>query len=212
MKFTNFSIDEILKPSFGSKSSNDSKTAGCSTDVNLKPMCPPSPNAAVTIVKLETLEDQLGGRLSFSGIIDSKGPQLGGRGSEGVNRVLPSPENREQLFPAWIYCTRYSDRPSAGPRSRRQQRRTESSEPRHRTSFSKAQIEILTEAFKVCPYLTEDKRRSLSRELKLHESQIKIWFQNKRAKSKKSSGRKTKLAMNLLEQGLYNHVTRKEES
>lgn len=38
-------------------------------------------------------------------------------------------------------------------------------------------------------------------------SLTKIWFQNKRAKIKKSSGQKNPLAMQLMAQGLYNHST-----
>lgn len=46
-------------------------------------------------------------------------------------------------------------------------------------------------------------------------SLTKIWFQNKRAKIKKSSGQKNPLALQLMAQGLYNHstvpLTREEE-
>jgi homeobox protein engrailed len=61
--------------------------------------------------------------------------------------------------------------------------------------------------FKENRYLTESRRQKLSQELGLNEQQIKIWFQNKRAKIKKASGQKNPLALQLMAQGLYNHST-----
>ena len=125
-----------------------------------------------------------------------------------------------QLWPAWVFCTRYSDRPSSGPRARKVKRSeaaasTASSpsassscdDKRPRTAFTAEQLKRLRQEFTANRYLTEERRRHLSRELGLNENQIKIWFQNKRAKLKKSAGEKGELAKMLESQGLYNHQT-----
>jgi len=128
-----------------------------------------------------------------------------------------------QLWPAWVFCTRYSDRPSSGPRIRKIKKKDKPSIPngndvgiggggtpdekRPRTAFSSEQLARLRKEFDENRYLNEDRRRSLANELGLNETQIKIWFQNKRAKLKKASGSKGDLAKMLAAQGLYNHAT-----
>jgi homeobox protein engrailed len=81
-----------------------------------------------------------------------------------------------------------------------------SSSKRPRTAFTSSQLNRLKNEFEKCKYLTGEKRQYLANELNLNESQIKIWFQNKRAKQKKSSGVKNNLALQLMAQGLYNHT------
>ncbi|KAF8789801.1 Homeobox protein engrailed-2a like protein [Argiope bruennichi] len=113
-------------------------------------------------------------------------------------------------WPVWVYCSRYSARPSSGPRSRRQSRKMQSNdEKRCRTAFTMFQLNKLHMAFESNPYLCEKRRNELARDLQLSESQVKIWFQNRRAKVKKASGSKNRLAALLKEQGLYNHSTTK---
>ena len=125
-----------------------------------------------------------------------------------------------QLWPAWVFCTRYSDRPSSGPRARKMKRAeagasTASSpaassscdDKRPRTAFTAEQLKRLRQEFTANRYLTEERRKNLCSELGLSENQLKIWFQNKRAKLKKSAGEKGELAKMLESQGLYNHQT-----
>nr|prf homeobox protein En-1 [Mus musculus] len=57
------------------------------------------------------------------------------------------------------------------------------------------QLQRLKAEFQANRYITEQRRQTLAQELSLNESQIKIWFQNKRAKIKKATGIKNGLAL-----------------
>nr|XP_025043662.1 homeobox protein engrailed-2 [Pelodiscus sinensis] len=95
-----------------------------------------------------------------------------------------------------------------GPRSRKPKKKNPNKEDkRPRTAFTAEQLQRLKAEFQTNRYLTEQRRQSLAQELSLNESQIKIWFQNKRAKIKKATGNKNTLAVHLMAQGLYNHST-----
>ena len=136
--------------------------------------------------------------------------------------------SKNPILPAWVFCTRYSDRPSAGreyrknglgkipfepiasgPRARKPKPGDNVDSKRPRTAFTSDQLERLKDEFERSKYLTGERRQILADELGLNESQIKIWYQNKRAKIKKSSGVRNTLALQLMAQGLYNHAAGK---
>lgn len=56
---------------------------------------------------------------------------------------------------------------------------------RQRTTFSSEQTQWLENEFKMNEYIPRTRRYELAEFLKLTEMQIKIWFQNRRAKDKR---------------------------
>ena len=79
-----------------------------------------------------------------------------------------------------------------------------------RTAFTGDQLRRLQTAFQGSHYLTDGERAALAASLQLNQAQIKIWFQNKRAKLKKNSGVRNELALQLMAEGLYNHASTSE--
>ncbi|XP_032504476.1 homeobox expressed in ES cells 1 isoform X2 [Phocoena sinus] len=57
---------------------------------------------------------------------------------------------------------------------------------RPRTAFTQNQIEVLENVFRVNCYPGIDIREDLAQKLNLEEDRIQIWFQNRRAKLKRS--------------------------
>ena len=174
-----FSIDNILRPDFGLQHHQTPSS----------PASPASPSSSP--IKQEPVE-QLPMDLSHT----TNTPNL------------PS-KNILQNIPAWVFATRYSDRPSGGRTKRQGKRKAEtdssSAEKKPRTAFNTEQLERLQKEFLANQYLTEERRRNLCSELGLNENQLKIWFQNKRAKVKKNCEQKGTLAAALTQQGIYNH-------
>lgn len=62
-----------------------------------------------------------------------------------------------------------------------------SSEKRSRTVFSAAQLENLERVFKTQQYVVGSDRTELAFKLNLTESQVKVWFQNRRIKFRKQN-------------------------
>ncbi|XP_077433372.1 homeobox protein engrailed-1b [Vanacampus margaritifer] len=239
---TNFFIDNILRPDFGCKREpgyrERNQTAGreninplaarphagslcldsnCSSDSASSSPSSSSSSSSSSPSSKQNLAKQAEAASNGSGrFADSPSAIVVVNGGKGASQ--PAAKDQPMLWPAWVYCTRYSDRPSSGPRTRKLKKKKSSKEDkRPRTAFTAEQLQRLKAEFQANRYITEQRRQSLAQELNLNESQIKIWFQNKRAKIKKATGYKNGLALQLMAQGLYNHSTttvqdEKEES
>ncbi|XP_075562484.1 homeobox protein engrailed-2 [Pelecanus crispus] len=228
-RITNFFIDNILRPEFGRRKEaggpgGEPRRPGAES--RRSPAAAPAPGAPLPGGGAGSPGRGEGGPagLALHGAAKKGGDPaaleaaLKARGLSGGDLSVSSDSdssqassnagNQPMLWPAWVYCTRYSDRPSSGPRSRKPKKKNPNKEDkRPRTAFTAEQLQRLKAEFQTNRYLTEQRRQSLAQELGLNESQIKIWFQNKRAKIKKATGSKNSLAVHLMAQGLYNHST-----
>ncbi|KAI4885002.1 hypothetical protein NFI96_025665 [Prochilodus magdalenae] len=218
-RITNFFIDNILRPDFGRKKEagsfqTESGPAGAE-DGGGSPATPgpgrlgsvgPTEGTSTPHSENGAKKPEIEEPLKTKG--GNKEQCLSSSESDTSQSSANASGNQPLLWPAWVYCTRYSDRPSSGPRTRKPKKKSASKEDkRPRTAFTAEQLQRLKAEFQTNRYLTEQRRQSLAQELGLNESQIKIWFQNKRAKIKKASGGKNTLALHLMAQGLYNHAT-----
>ncbi|XP_045782835.1 homeobox protein invected-like [Maniola jurtina] len=202
-----FSIDNILKADFGRRITDPLTKRKTLKARQYEVKATPVKEVQAPPKEVETRVPEVKGD---KGAIDlSKGDDSCSNASSTPGTTSDGP----MVWPAWVYCTRYSDRPSSGrsPRTRRPKKPpgegTQTDEKRPRTAFSGPQLARLKHEFAENRYLTERRRQALAAELGLAEAQIKIWFQNKRAKIKKASGQRNPLALQLMAQGLYNHST-----
>ncbi|KAL0966096.1 hypothetical protein UPYG_G00290880 [Umbra pygmaea] len=220
-RMTNFYIDNILRPDFGRRKDGTYHENHLNGRENIPRIPPKSGHIHGTVAGEGTSHSRSVSEPKKADIVGDA--PLKPRGEIG-DQCLSSDSDSSQansvasskpmLWPAWVYCTRYSDRPSSGPRSRKPKKSTTTTtttpskdDKRPRTAFTAEQLQRLKTEFQTNRYLTEQRRQSLAQELGLNESQIKIWFQNKRAKIKKANGNKNSLALHLMAQGLYNHAT-----
>ncbi|XP_055990810.1 homeobox protein engrailed-2 [Sorex fumeus] len=238
-RVTNFFIDNILRPEFGRRKDAGPGGAGpggargggggvaeqlrgSAREPRLNAPCAPGAGGPLPAGEGDAPADGDGGAKKAGDPAGALDGALGARGAGAGDVSLSSDSDSSQpganlgaqpmLWPAWVYCTRYSDRPSSGPRSRKPKKKNPNKEDkRPRTAFTAEQLQRLKAEFQTNRYLTEQRRQSLAQELSLNESQIKIWFQNKRAKIKKATGSKNTLAVHLMAQGLYNHSTTARE-
>ncbi|XP_075445264.1 homeobox protein engrailed-2 [Ascaphus truei] len=222
-RITNFFIDNILRPEFGRRKEGtfqqDELLFSGRNSVVRSGADPGQDRDSATHgeggSQAITVTGEKKGDGTIEGSLKPRGLSADHSLSSDSDSSQASSTTKKQpmLWPAWVYCTRYSDRPSSGPRSRKPKTKTISKEDkRPRTAFTAEQLQRLKAEFQTNRYLTEQRRQSLAEELNLNESQIKIWFQNKRAKIKKATGNKNSLALHLMAQGLYNHSTTSKDS
>ncbi|XP_036375348.1 homeobox protein engrailed-2b [Megalops cyprinoides] len=213
-RITNFFIDNILRPDFGRRKDgtfNRDESNFASRDNTIHSVPEIGHGGGTGAEEGTSKPPSVGGAKKSDSVIDEPLKVQGETGDQCLSSDSDSsqasctPLSQPLLWPAWVYCTRYSDRPSSGPRSRKPKKKTAKEDKRPRTAFTAEQLQRLKTEFQTNRYLTEQRRQTLAQELGLNESQIKIWFQNKRAKIKKATANKNSLALQLMAQGLYNH-------
>lgn len=78
---------------------------------------------------------------------------------------------------------------------------------RRRTAFTSSQLQSLEDTFHNKKYLTITERNNLAKTLRLSDTQIKTWFQNRRTKWKKQMAPDFEASMRLEEmQSVFNHI------
>lgn len=132
---TNFFIDNILRPDFGCRKepSYRSQTPGRE---NVNPLGGGRPPHAGSLCldsncSSDSTSSSPSSSMSSSPSSKQNSSKQGDAASNGAGRYADSPssimvvsgsnggtaatsENQQMLWPAWVYCTRYSDRPSSG--------------------------------------------------------------------------------------------------
>lgn len=126
-RVTNFFIDNILRPDFGKrKDGSASRDEGslASRESHNSPATAPQSEAVGSTVPAEGTSTPHTVNAAKKAALEAEEP-LKGRGESGEqclstdsdsSQASSNPQKSSQplLWPAWVYCTRYSDRPSSG--------------------------------------------------------------------------------------------------
>uniref|UniRef100_A0A7N6FBT9 Homeobox domain-containing protein n=1 Tax=Anabas testudineus TaxID=64144 RepID=A0A7N6FBT9_ANATE len=75
--------------------------------------------------------------------------------------------------------------PEEAPECPEKLQRSKAKSRRVRTAFTLEQLQVLEHSFQRCHYLSVLERHTIASSLRLSETQVKIWFQNRRTKWKK---------------------------
>ncbi|KAF5908976.1 homeobox protein engrailed-2b-like, partial [Clarias magur] len=109
-RITNFYIDNILRPDFGRrKESTTAVSASERSDIinasGRENRCPSEAGTDTDRARSPGSGEEGASNHAVSG---SKPEE-----ESGSDQSANSPNNQSMLWPAWVYCTRYSDRPSS---------------------------------------------------------------------------------------------------
>lgn len=116
---TNFFIDNILRPDFGHRRAERAEPAGLTGSPD-----PDSGSDSSSSLPSSSSSSPRPHRRSGNGAAEGAKSADGSGGQEDSSVVVlkgaaaACTENRTLLWPAWVYCTRYSDRPSSGKKNR----------------------------------------------------------------------------------------------
>ncbi|XP_017405241.1 homeobox protein Nkx-3.1 [Cebus imitator] len=152
---------------------------------------PPTPSKPLTSFLIQDIlrdgAQRPGGHRGTSRRRDLEPEPEGGRGSAGAQknelssgpRTAPETEPDRHLGSYLLDCENTSGALPSLPQTPKQPQK------RSRAAFSHTQVIELERKFSHQKYLSAPERAHLAKNLKLTETQVKIWFQNRRYKTKR---------------------------
>ena len=116
--FTRFTIEEILKPDFGRINQLTTPVLDYSANPKSHVISHPFTDRGLSLnLTTHSRCNRQTSKSSRDSICGSDGESNSASSPRTSPAVSPATSPRQgggQLWPAWVYCTRYSDRPSAG--------------------------------------------------------------------------------------------------